>query len=242
MKVSILLIALVATVTLFAQGGSGCIVQKYGKQYKHSKKDKKYLENTCNTQMYVFWCHDKNTKGSKKSMCSGDKYYKKAKIFKLGEKKFNQYSIPTDSTVHVGACAPTHFFKGQKSVYKFNMDGSYECAINGIDRTLAKNEVALRCSSGKTKLFKIQGVYGPKKNVLKVRDIQSGTLYTINTRGSKDKDNDIHNMLCKESAPASFKSKLFHKLGSFGRKWCKDNPVECKKSRESVKTAGDLRN
>lgn len=132
MKKTISLLPLLITATLFAQNGSGCVVETYGKEHKDSNRSKKHIENTCNVDMYVFWCTNKETGLSESATCGGDKYYKKFSVLKPGEKKFNQYSIPKAANVYIGACILTPQFSNEKSVSKFNPDGSYECVVDGV--------------------------------------------------------------------------------------------------------------
>lgn len=225
MKKILLVLLTTFTTSLFAQGGSGCIVEKFGKEYKWDKKDKKYLENTCNTDMYVFWCQDGSGK-SKDAICgTKKKYYRQFWIVKPGQKKFNKFTIPPDARVKVGACQSSPLYKGQKSVKKFYPDGTYECAVNGV-KALAKNEIAIPCTEEKTKYFQIQGVFGPKKNVLKVLDLKNGVKYTINTRNMNDKQ--LHAYLCEE--PVANTPSILSKLKGYIRNMCKEDPEICKEN------------
>ncbi len=122
-------------------------------------------------------------------------------------------------------------------MHKFNPDGSYECATSGISKKLVDNEVILRCPSGKTKLLEIQGVFGPKKNVLKIKDTQSGILHTINTLHKNRAD--VNSILCQEASTG--KGSVLGRLRSFVRNYCKDHPEECKKNKSQSKGGNGVR-
>jgi len=58
------------------------------------------LYNTCDKEVFVFWCHD----GDGTGRCGGEQYYRKGRVIEPGERYFNKYSLPTGPAVHVGAC------------------------------------------------------------------------------------------------------------------------------------------
>ena len=100
--------------SLSLQASVDCIKEGKGKEYKGANVGK-YLENTCNVDLYVFWCHDPSPKGDKRSECgAGKMYYYRGKVLEPGDKKFGLYHMPMDATVRWGSCAATPFIKDIK--------------------------------------------------------------------------------------------------------------------------------
>ena len=217
--------------SLSLQASVDCIKEGKGKEYKGANVGK-YLENTCNVDLYVFWCHDPSPKGDKRSECgAGKMYYYRGKVLEPGDKKFGLYHMPMDATVRWGSCAATPFYKRYKAVQKYNSDGTYECKVSGVKETPKSDEIVVSCPSRNTKFFKIISVSGKRKNLIKLKERGSDILFTINTRTHKNAD--AANFLCSEPADKNFN--LMGKLKYFIRTQYKDSGKEYRTGSSGVR-------
>lgn len=193
----IIILLLLSTILLAGASEDRCVNIGYGKEYKWDKEDKKYIENTCDREVYIFWCHYKDEKGYSDGVCGKKpKFYAKATIFKPKEKRFNIYTIPTDSDIRYGECPTSPGFTWDNSVAAMNADGTYVCAMPGLNQKLEPYKIAIPCAN-KTKVFTYLGRIGPDANILKLQETETGIIITFSTKDMRQED--INDRMCKDS-------------------------------------------
>lgn len=205
-----------------------CVVLGEERQYKWDKSDKKFLANKCKADIYLFWCHDKNQKGYTNSLCGGEKYYRKAQVFKPEDKKFNQYSVPIDANISYGACISSGQYQGEKSVQSFGENGTYECVRANIEL-----ETYVQCTANVKRTISVSGIYGTDGQIIQFLVPELNRKFTINLKN--DSTEDIFDDICDEtdyegSVTQAMKNELRKLLKDKSTEWCDENPVECKKT------------
>jgi hypothetical protein len=84
------------------------------------------LKNTCQEEIVVFWCHNRDQQGFRSGLCgateSSKRFYKKNTTLEPGKTTDNYYSLPANAKITYGACF------GGYGAYKFADDeGGYLC-------------------------------------------------------------------------------------------------------------------
>lgn len=222
----VLIFLLTFTGNLYASTADQCVELGKGKRYKSDKNNKRYLQNTCGYDIYLFWCHDKNKKGYTSGLCGGKKYYRKFLIFKPGKKTFNQYSIPDNADIKFGACVSSDKHKGRKSVKAFQSNGTYRCAQPSINE-----DTPIQCADGSKRRLKILQVYGSDNQTIRFEIMGSEErkeLLTINIK--KSTPEKITGIICNGSG-ASYSQKMVNKVRQLlivkTSAWCKKNLGQC---------------
>ena len=236
LKTVVLIMLFTFAGTCYSGAKEECVVLGEERQYKWDESDKKFLANKCSANIYLFWCHDKNQKGYTDSLCGGEKHYRKARVFTPEEKKFNQYSIPTDANIFYGACISSGQYQGEKSVQSFGENGAYECARADIEL-----ETYVQCTADVKRTISITGIYGTDGQTIRFLVPESNRVFTINLK--KNTTEEILDDICDEtvdkgSVTQAMKNALRKLFKDKSTEWCDENPGDCKKAPTSTGIRG----
>ncbi len=84
---------------------------------------KESMTNTCDRQIVVIWCHDRDQQGYRNGLCGkGKNFFRMNRTLEPGEALNNPFSLPLGANIPFGAC-----FGGYGSFKRLEQEGQYLC-------------------------------------------------------------------------------------------------------------------
>ncbi len=80
--------------------------------------------NNCGAIVHVYWCQTGSSKSRKACNSEAGKYYTHNVTLNAGERKTNQYSMPSDSSIRIAAC-----LGGYGATKPFGTRGNAQCRL-----------------------------------------------------------------------------------------------------------------